>query len=170
MSNISINYQRKSIPVGCGLPALHHTRGSLSGGPPGESLLNRDPNDQGPPGQRPLGQRSVDRDPHRDPLDRDPLDRDPLDRDPWTETPWLETSWTETRSPTETPQRPPGQRPLRQRPPGQRPLDRDPWTETPLEGTWEQAARQEVTSYRDPLWTDRHLWKHYLDPDFICGR
>ena len=32
-----------------------------------------------------------------------------------------------------------------------------PGTETPLEGTWDQAARQEVTSYRDPLWTDRHL-------------
>ena len=33
----------------------------------------------------------------------------------------------------------PGQRPPGQRPPGQRP----PWTET-------------------PLWTDKHLWKHYL--------
>ena len=30
------------------------------------------------------------------------------------------------------------------------------WTETPLEGTWNQAARQWVTSYRDPphLWTE----------------
>ena len=26
-----------------------------------------------------------------------------------------------------------------------------PETKTPLEGTWDQAARQEVTSYRDPL-------------------
>ena len=44
-------------------------------------------------------------------------------------------------------------------PSGQRPfLDRDspgrnmgPGTETPLEGTWDQAVRQEVTSCRTPL-------------------
>ena len=30
-----------------------------------------------------------------------------------------------------------------------------PETETPLEGTWDQAAREEVTSYRDPLPVDR---------------
>ena len=30
-----------------------------------------------------------------------------------------------------------------------------PETETPLEGTWDQAARHEITSYRDPL---PHLW------------
>ena len=51
-----------------------------------------------------------------------------------------------------------------QRTPGQRPsLDRDPpgrnmgpGTETSLEGAMDQAARQEVTSYRDPipLWTE----------------
>ena len=31
-----------------------------------------------------------------------------------------------------------------------------PETEIPLEGTWDQSARQEVTSYRDPSpqWTD----------------
>ena len=43
------------------------------------------------------------------------------------------------------------------------PMDRDPQTKTPLdrdlsvplEGTWDQAARQEVTSYRNPtLWTN----------------
>ena len=61
------------------------------------------------------------------------------------------------------------------------PLERDPsmegtWPETPLErdpsmeGTWHQAARQEETSYRDPLWTDRHMYKHYLAPNFVCGR
>ena len=55
-------------------------------------------------------------------LDRDPLGQRPLRQRPsWTETPW-----------TETP---------RQRPPGLR----------PPEGTWDQAARQEVTSYRDLL-------------------
>ena len=51
------------------------------------------------------------------------------------------------------------------------PLDRDPlWTETPLggtwdqghrppEGTWDEAPRQEVISYRDPLsgQNDRHM-------------
>ena len=49
---------------------------------------------------------------------------------------------------------------------GQRPLRTEtPQTETPgqrppLEGTWEQAARQEMTSYRDPLpceLNDRHV-------------
>ena len=29
-------------------------------------------------------------------------------------------------------------------------LDKDPLDRGPLEGTWDQAARQEVTSYRDP--------------------
>ena len=53
-------------------------------------------------------------------MDRDPPDRDPLDRDPPDRDPQTETPWIET---------------PRQRPP---------------EGTWDQAARQEVTSYRDP--------------------
>ena len=46
-----------------------------------------------------------------------------------------------------------------------------PETEIPLEGTWDQLARQEVTSYRDPLLpVDRHLFiKHYLPPNFVCG-
>ena len=41
------------------------------------------------------------------------------------------------------------------------PMDKDPQKEhgindrDPSEGTWDQAARQEVTSYRDPMWTDR---------------
>ena len=47
------------------------------------------------------------------------------------ETPWIET-------------------PLDRDPPGQRP----PWTETPIRRTWDQAARQEVTSCRDPPWTE----------------
>ena len=63
---------------------------------------------------------------------------------------------------------PPRNRPPDTDPPGQRqpwpepPMDRAPWTETPQkehgtgrrdprEGTWDKAARQEVTSYRDPL-------------------
>ena len=48
-----------------------------------------------------------------------------------------------------------------QRPPDREPLERDPLTETPgqrpLEGIWDQVADQQVTSYRDPLWTDRRL-------------
>ena len=46
--------------------------------------------------------------------------------------------------------------------------DRDP-----QKGTWDQATRQEVTSYRDPspCWqNDRCEWKHYLVPNFVCGR
>ena len=42
--------------------------------------------------------------------------------------------------------------PLGRDPPAR--LDRD----SP-EGIWDQAARQEVTSYRDPPWTDKHLSK-----------
>ena len=58
------------------------------------------------------------------PLDRDSHDREPpLDKDPLDRYPQ-----------TETPQRNMG-----------------PETKTPLEATWGQAARQEVTSYRDPL-------------------
>ena len=38
------------------------------------------------------------------------------------------------------------------------PLDKDlhteiPWTGIP-QATWDQTARQELTSYRDPLWTE----------------
>ena len=49
-------------------------------------------------------------------------------------------------------QRPPGQRAPGERLPRQRPVDRDL-----LEGIEDQAARQEVTSYKDPSWTDRRL-------------
>ena len=38
------------------------------------------------------------------------------------------------------------------------PLHRDHFTDTPSEGTWELAARQEVTSYKDP----RPLWTEWL--------
>ena len=58
--------------------------------------------------------------------------------------------------------RDPGQRPPEQRSLDRDPLNRDPWTESPLEGTLaqgqrplegarDQAARQQMTSYRDPL-------------------
>ena len=55
-------------------------------------------------------------------------------------------------------------------------LDRDslpgrsmwPGREIILEWIREKAARQDATSYRDPLWADRHLWKHYLAPNFVC--
>ena len=113
---------QESIPVGCVPPALQERRGS-----------------------RPPGQRSC-----------------------WSETPWTETSWIKTPW-TGTPlERDPLDRDFpRQRPPGQRPHWREtPWTETtwtetlwkehgtrhrdPLEGTWDHAARQEMTSYRDP--------------------
>ena len=53
-----------------------------------------------------------------------------------------------------------------------KPLDRDP-----LEGTWNQAARQEITSYRDPYlpppplnkMTDTCLWKYYLAQTSFAG-
>ena len=71
-------------------------------------------------------------------------------REPWIETPWTETNWTET-------------------PLGRDPLDRDPPKKEhgtrdrdPQERTWDQAARQEVTSYRDPPspreQNDTHFW------------
>ena len=97
----------------------------------------------------------VDRDPsgHRPPLDRCPFWTEtplwtemppsgqrpcPLDRDPWRETPWTETPWAEIPW-IETPWKEHGIR------------DRDP-----LEGRWDQAARQEVTSYRDPHGKNEH--------------
>ena len=116
-----------------------------------EGLLTETPLDRDPhlPGQKPplLGQKPppLDRNSHpwTEPpqTDRDPhtLERDLLDKDP------------------------PGQRRPGQRPPGPRPPDRDltgqrpprgnmgPERETPLEGTWDQVARQEVTTYREPL-------------------
>ena len=65
-----------------------------------------------------------------------PLDRDPL---------WIETPWTET---------PPVGRPPQQADPSRRrhacAMNKGPGAETALEGTCDQAARQEVTSYRDP--------------------
>ena len=72
--------------------------------------------------------------------------------------------WTET----------PRQRPLarnphtetpRQRPPGHR-LSQ---TETPLEGTWHQAARQEVTSYRDPSEQTNRCKNSTLPQTFFAG-
>ena len=61
--------------------------------------------------------------------------------------------------PTETP---PGQRPPDKGTLAQRPLRRNMGleTETLLEGTWDQAARQEVTYYRNPpceRMTDRQV-------------
>ena len=61
------------------LPALHHTRGSLSEG----GLHDRDPPGQRPPGQRSPGQRPPGQ---RSSWTETPLDRGP----PWTETPWTE--------------------------------------------------------------------------------
>ena len=64
--------------------------------------------------------------------------------------------------------------------PGHRqpPLDKDPslqrnmgpGTQAP-KGTWVQAARQEITSYRDPP-VDRmtDTCKLYLAPNLVCGR
>ena len=73
------------------------------------------------------------RPPWRDPWTETP-ERDPLDREPWTENPGERLPLTET------------------------PLDRDPLDRDPLEGTWIQAARHHtMTSYRNPLWTDRRL-------------
>ena len=52
---------------------------------------------------------------------------------------------------------------------------RPPWTKTPQkehgindrdppEGTWDRAARQEVTSYIDPIWTDRDTCENITLP------
>ena len=68
----------------------------------------------------------------------------------WTETPCTETYLD--RDPLD--KYPPVQRPPGQRPPGQRPP-----RQTPLVGTWDQAAKQEVTSYKDPL---PSLWTEWL--------
>ena len=72
---------------------------------------------------------------------------------PETETPWKE-NWTRDRDPLEEAW-------------GQR-------AETHPEGKWDQSARQEVTSYRDPLFprgqNDRCEEQHYLAPNFICGQ
>ena len=54
--------------------------------------------------------------------------------------------------------------PLERDPPGQRP----PQTET--RQTWYQAARQEVTSYRDPLWTEWHTLLKILPSPKLCLR
>ena len=54
----------------------------------------------------------------------------------------------------------PGQRPPT---PGQRPPH--PWTETPqTETPWTESTpdRDPSSGQRLPLWTDKHLWKHYL--------
>ena len=64
----------------------------------------------------------------------------PRGRAPWRQTP-LEADPPEADHPVG-------------RPPGR---NMGPGIESPLEGTWNQAARQEVTSYRDPPWTDKHL-------------
>ena len=54
------------------------------------------------------------------------------------------------------------------------PLDRDLSGRRPLQGTWDQAARQEVTSYSESppasRMTDTHLWKYYPAPNFFCER
>ena len=69
---------------------------------------------------------------------------------------------------------PPWQRPLDKDPQTEMPLDRDPpdrdpprtWTENPCpaKGTWDQAAWQEVISYKDAPCeqNDTRFWKYYL--------
>ena len=92
---------------------------------------------------------------------------------PWQRPPWIETPPRQRPSQKEhgTRDRDPHRRSMGpgsetgsdiMRPPGYRP----PWKEhgtrdrDPLEGTWDQAAKQEVTSYRNPLppceQNDRH--------------
>ena len=87
---------------------------------------------------------------------------------PWSETP---SPWTETLPPGQRLPHP-GQRPQTETPFTETSLDRDPlpkgtWDqtgqrprrnmgpETETGGTWDQSARQEVTSYRDPPRVDR---------------
>ena len=91
------------------------------------------------------------------------LDRDlpPGQRSPWTKIP---QQWPHGHRPPWT------LTPIEQRPPWKEHETRD-WDHS--EGTWDQAARQEVTSYRDPpvdRMTDTCLWKYYLTPNFICRR
>ena len=144
---------------------MHSSRMRTTHSLPYGGLPDRDPL----PGQRPL-----DRDPppgqRTHPLDRDPspgqrsttwteihhLDRDPPpgQRSPWAETPRQRPPWTET------------------------PLDRDPWTETLwTETPWRDPPGPETPPrlrppgprLRSPLWTDKHLWKHYLPATSFAG-
>ena len=67
-------------------------------------------------------------------------------------------SWTETPRQRSPRQRPPRHRPYpwTETPPPRRNMG--PGTETPTDGTWGQAVRQEVTSYRDPLpWVTKKI-------------
>ena len=65
-------------------------------------------------------------------------------------------------------QRPPGQRPpwteipMDRDPPDRDPRQRPPWTETP----WTETPWTETET---PLWTDKHLWKHYLPATSFAG-
>ena len=57
-------------------------------------------------------------------------------------------------------------------PPEEDPLEADTsggrclWWQNPLEGTWDQEARQEVTSY--PPGDRQTPVKYYLVPNFVC--
>ena len=94
--------------------------------------------------------------------------------------PYGGSPWQWPRSWTETPDRDPP--PHGQRPPGQRPLDRDPWTETETPGQRPPGQRQRPPGQRPlrqrppgprprppHLWTNKHLWKHYLPATSFAG-
>ena len=62
--------------------------------------------------------------------------------------------------------------PPRDRPPMEAdhpPIGRSPPVGRSPEWTWDQAARQKLTSYPLPLWTDKHTWKHYLPTTLFAG-
>ena len=60
--------------------------------------------------------------------------------------------------------------------PHQRPhRQRSPWTDTPLTDTSKRNMGPVSQTgidiiQRPPFPPDRHLWKHYLAPNFVCGR
>ena len=108
--------------------AVHSTGGLTRHPPDRDPHQDRDPSLHKIPRTEPPGQR---------PPDEDPKTKTPRQRSPFGQRPRR--------------QKPPGQRPPEQRPPGQRSLEGNmrPKDRDPIKETWDQSARQEVTSYRD---------------------
>ena len=139
-----------------------------------ESIWIRIASFSGPPSQTPFTETPLDRPLHRDPPGQTPSKRcpwtDPLHRDAPGQTPFTEMPLD----------RPPSQRCPLDRPPSQRcpwtdpPSQRLPWIDMPHqegiwdqgqrppEGTRDQAARQEVTSYREHPPHEQNDWHTLL--------
>ena len=124
---------------------------------------------------------------HRDPLHRDlPFYRDPLHRDPLSQRPsFTEIPWTEIPLDRDTlGQRPPldweppcpWTEPALDRVPWDPPEERPPtpWTETPFPPGQRPPYPPHQTPLpppdKDPPVDRQNLRKHYLAPNFVCGR